>query len=250
MLAVLISLVGCVNYDLSLGYALTFLLAGVWVTSAAYAARQAREVEAQLAAPAHGTVGETAPYQIAVRRQGAGLPFRAEVTGQGGGRVWTVPAQTELDTVTLDLPLTARGEHHPRVTLSLHDPLGLWRVIRPLHPRRPLLVWPRPEAHPPAPPQEAQLGADSGTGRRVRGDAEFSGLRPYQAGDTPGVSRGGTRQGVRGNQAEVCWCARVTRLLPWPRHYAGTVSAATPKPALPGWPAGFSSSVRRGSRFP
>ncbi|WP_261663513.1 transglutaminaseTgpA domain-containing protein [Deinococcus sp. Marseille-Q6407] len=182
LLAVLLSLVGCINYDLSLGYALTFLLAGVWMTSAAYAARQARDTQARLLAPAHGTAGGSAEYQLEVRRRGQGLPFRAELTGAGGSQALTVPAQAEVATFGWELPLLTRGLHDPAARLSLYDPLGLWRVTRELHPPQPLLVWPRPEAQPPALPQQALVSGTEGM-QRVRGEQEFSGLRPYQPGD-------------------------------------------------------------------
>lgn len=182
LLAVLVSLVGCINYDLSLGYALTFLLAGVWVTSAAYGTRQAREAQVRLLAPAHGTAGEAGEYRLELRRLGAGLPFRAEVVGAGSALAFTFPAQADAASLGWSLPLPARGPHDPQARLSLYDPLGLWRVTRPLVPEQPLLVWPRPEAQPPAPPQEALVGGTEGT-RRVRGEQDFSGLRPYVPGD-------------------------------------------------------------------
>ncbi|GHG03652.1 transglutaminase [Deinococcus piscis] len=183
LLAVLLSLVGCINYDLSLGYALTFLLGGVWVTSAAYAARQAHEVTVRLLAPAHGTAGEVGEYRLDLRRRGAGLPFRAEVVGAGGALAFTFPAQAEAGSLGWALPLPARGPHDPQAHLSLYDPLGLWRVTRPLAPRQLLLVWPRPEAQPPAPPQQALVSGTEG-GQRVRGEQDFSGLRPYVPGDS------------------------------------------------------------------
>lgn len=186
LLAVLLSLVGCINYDLSLGYALTFLLAGVWVTGAAYAARQAREAEVRLLPPATATAGGSAEYRLELRRRGSGLPFRAEVLSQSSGvksaQAFTFPAQAEAESLSWTLPTPVRGPHDPAADLRLYDPLGLWQMSRPLTARQPLLVWPRAEASPPPPPQEAVLGGEEGV-RRVRGDQEFSGLRPYVAGD-------------------------------------------------------------------
>lgn len=182
LLAVLLSLVGCINYDLSLGYALTFLLAGVWVTGAAYAARQAREAEVRLLPPASAVAGGKAEYRLALRRRGDGLPFRAEVVGRGAALTFTFPAQAEAESFGWTLPTPVRGLHDPAAHLSIYDPLGLWSMTRPLRPQQMLLVWPRAEHNPPPPPQEAMQGGEEGT-RRVRGDQEFSGLRPYVAGD-------------------------------------------------------------------
>ena len=182
LLALLLTLVGCINYDLSLGYALTFLLAGVWVTGTAFALRQAREVEVRLRPPARAVAGGGAEYQLELRRQGQGLPFRLEVTAAGGAQVLTFPAQAEAVIFPWVLPVAVRGVHDPQAHLTLYDPLGLWQVTRDLRPLQPLLVWPRPEAHPPAPPLEALAGSGDSV-RRVRGDQELSGLRPYVPGD-------------------------------------------------------------------
>ena len=61
----LLTLLGCINYLLSLGYALTFLLLSVWVVCAVHASRALGGVNAELVLP---------------ERAFADLPFRVGTT--------------------------------------------------------------------------------------------------------------------------------------------------------------------------
>lgn len=58
LLLVTLTLVGCINYGLSLGYGLTFLLGGVWVMASTGVARAARQIRLDLSAPTGASAGE------------------------------------------------------------------------------------------------------------------------------------------------------------------------------------------------
>ncbi|MFC6592359.1 hypothetical protein ACFP81_10380 [Deinococcus lacus] len=48
LILTLLTLIGCINYSLSLGYLITFLLAGIWIVTAAYLLRAARAVQVRV----------------------------------------------------------------------------------------------------------------------------------------------------------------------------------------------------------
>ncbi|MFD1730951.1 hypothetical protein ACFSC4_07440 [Deinococcus malanensis] len=74
LLLVVLTLIGCVNYGLSLGYGLTFLLSGVWIMTAAPLNRVARGLVLHLDAPSHVSAGHSAPFQVRAQTSGpAGL---------------------------------------------------------------------------------------------------------------------------------------------------------------------------------
>jgi len=187
---ILVTLIGCINYALSLGYGVTFLLGGVWVVAAAHATRAGRALDAALDAPAEAVAGTDAVFAARLGSRGPALtvrivarsgPLRAGVTAH-------VPAG-ETVTVLLPVPAPLRG----RLTLTrpgvaVLDPLGLWEVRRELPVLPELSVFPAPEEGAPPPPSHPLPGGDP-AGRRAVGDEEFSGLRPYLPGDSPrGVS--------------------------------------------------------------
>ncbi|GAA5512743.1 hypothetical protein Dcar01_01465 [Deinococcus carri] len=183
---IVVTLVGCINYALSLGYAVTFLLGGVWVAAAAHATRGGRAVRATLEAPPEAVAGTPAAFVARVTSGGAALSavVRAGVGLVRRGVAVRVPAGQTV-TVTLPVPAPVRG----RLTLvrplvAVFDPLGLWEVVRALPVPEPLTVFPAPEVAPPPPPPRRLPLAGEGTGR-TRGDEEFSGLRAYVPGDSP-----------------------------------------------------------------
>nr|WP_221269789.1 transglutaminaseTgpA domain-containing protein [Deinococcus budaensis] len=187
---IVVTLIGCINYALSLGYGITFLLGGVWVVAAAHATRAGRSLEAALDAPAEAVAGTEAAFTARLShrggRRGPGLTVRVQArAGQGQPRVtvW-VPAGGTL-TARLPVPAGARGQLTlTRPEAVVLDPLGLWEVRRDLPPPEPLPVFPAPERDAPSPPVRSVPGAGE-QDRRVSGDEEFSGLRPYLPGDSP-----------------------------------------------------------------
>lgn len=83
----------------------------------------------------------------------------------------------------LYLPTSHRGRMSlPRMRVYSTWPFGLFRVWSRLSPRQPVLVYPRPEPHGPAPPASPTSGRHQQTSRQHAGD-DFAALRAYHAGD-------------------------------------------------------------------
>ena len=178
-------LIACINYQLNLGYLLTFLLAGCAAAGMAVAHGNLRGLTLHLIAPPPQHAGQPASFGVELasdrRRErpaiGVGLlgsaePAWADVPGQG--RVTVRVAYT---------PAT-RGRHAlPLLTVGTRYPLGTFRVWTVWRPAARLLVWPAPEVNPPAlPPAEPRAG--TGAAALARASGEFDGVRPYQRGDT------------------------------------------------------------------
>jgi uncharacterized protein (DUF58 family) len=177
-------LLGSINYSLSLGFALTFLVAGVaWVgmlstfRNLVHLYLRPMRVEPVFA-------GDPADYRLVVRNAAAIDRFAIGLSVDG--LLKEVPcdpaAATEAD-VTIPVPTGRRGwMPMPRVTLATRFPLGLWRAWSYWTPAMSALVYPRPAPGGVPPPLAPGDGRDHQV-LRARGSEDFAGLRGYVAGD-------------------------------------------------------------------
>ncbi|WP_135227851.1 transglutaminaseTgpA domain-containing protein [Deinococcus fonticola] len=188
---VLLTLIGCINYSLSLGYGLTFLLGGVWIITAAQALRAVRLLGVTVLPPAQAAVGEKLAFTVQVQQLGpAGnvrvlaRPTQGGVAGkplQGSG----VARPDELLHLSLPVPAPVRGPLHlTGVQVAAVDTLGLWHASLPAPDSEAVLVTPRAEANAPTPRTLKVTGTGDAV-QRTRGHDEFAGVRAYQPGDSP-----------------------------------------------------------------
>ena len=181
----LIMLVGSINYVLSLGFMLTFLLAGMAIAGMVHTVRnlarlvivtgRAEPVFAGEAAQFRLFLENTAPWTrpaVMVRHEASGAQIVADV-----------PASGSVD-VVLPVPAARRGWLAlERVRLETRYPLGLFRAWSNVRPDYRCLVYPRPEKSPlPASSPDASFGSRQATSQ---GTDDFSGLRTYQLADSP-----------------------------------------------------------------
>lgn len=188
-------LLASINYTLSLGFALTFLLAGLGIASIFHAFRTLLhlEIKAGAAPPVH--CGEPAHFGLIIGHHGKSPREAIHVrTASATARV-DLPPDSHT-TITLSAPTTARGwQPIGRVVIETVFPLGLIRAWSVLTPDHTLLVYPALESRPPPPP--ASAGA-SGQTHTDSGDDEFAGLRAHRPTDSPrqvawkAVARSGT----------------------------------------------------------
>lgn len=180
----LVLLVASINYQLNLGYVLTFLLAGCAVVGMHVGHATLRGLTLHLIAPTAQYMGASAPISIQVSstrkttRHGIGLG----VLGSGHWAWTDVPAQGS-SRVQIAFTPTQRGlQHLPAITAETRFPLGTFRVWTYWRPAAQLLVYPRPEAHPPPlPPGQPRAGGATHSAPNASG--EFDGVRPYRRGD-------------------------------------------------------------------
>lgn len=183
----LVLLVASINYQLNLGYVLTFLLAGCAVVGMHVGHATLRGLTLHLIAPSAQYMGASAPIYIQISstrkttRHGIGL-------GLLGTHHWAwtdVPAQGS-SRVQIAFTPTRRGlQHLPALTAETRFPLGTFRVWTYWRPAAQLLVYPQPEAHPPPlPPGQPRAGGASHSAPDTRNTSgEFDGVRPYRRGD-------------------------------------------------------------------
>ena len=183
----LVLLVGSINYQLNLGYLLTFLLTGAAVVGMHVCHATLRGLTLNLLPPPPQFAGASAPLAVVLGnarrsvRHGIGLAVLDATHADRWS--WTdVPAQGRC-TVHVAFRPGRRGLHPvPPLTAETRFPLGTFRVWTVWRPAAQVLVYPAPEAHPPPlPAGEPRAGGAVVT--RLQNTGEFEGVRAYRAGD-------------------------------------------------------------------
>lgn len=180
----LVLLVASINYQLNLGYILTFLLAGSAIVGMQVCHATLRGLTMQLIAPDSGFAGASVPFGIRLSSQRRTPRYGIGLAVLGTDHwSWTdVPAQGSA-TVQMAFQSLARGVHPvPTLTAETRFPLGTFRVWTVWRPAARVLVYPAPELRaPPLPPGEPRPGGSATTQRQSSG--EFDGVRAYRRGD-------------------------------------------------------------------
>src|SRR5690606_8899671 len=183
----LVLLVASINYQLNLGYLLTFLLAGSAIVGMYVCHATLRGLSLALLQPPPQFVGASATLSVVLAntrrspRHGIGLAVLD--TAHDDHWSWTdVPAQGTC-TVQVAFRPDRRGLHRvPPLTAETRFPLGTFRVWTVWRPAAQVLVYPQPEAFPPPlPPGEPRAGGANAA--RVQSTGEFEGVRAYRRGD-------------------------------------------------------------------
>ena len=177
-------LIASINYQLNLGYALTFLLAGCAAAGMVVGHGTLRGLALRLAPPEPIFAGQLARLQVSLVNARA-TPRLALGVALQGTRQWAwvdVPAGGQT-VVEVAFQPAQRGWHAvPTLVAETRFPLGSFRVWAPWRPAAQVLVYPAPEPNaPPLPPGEPHPG--SGAGATARASGEFDGVRAYQRGD-------------------------------------------------------------------
>ncbi len=174
-------LLGDINYTLSLGYVLTFLLATTGGMTMLHAFRNMAQLEIHAGHVEPVFAGEQARFVFHFNNPGNLERYQLHLHDDDGHHTtFDLPAQCSTP-VEISLPALQRGwMDSGRLTLYTTFPLGLFYAWTYLHFDVRCLVYPKPAAPQPLPLASAQ----NGTGKLISaGDEDFSGLRNYVAGD-------------------------------------------------------------------
>lgn len=191
---VLILLVTSINFQLNLGYALTFLLAGSALVSMHQTHNNLRGLNLQLRPPADTTQGEATPLEILLSQGLGGKGLQARygiglrlVNAPEETRVWADLPDSGPSLTQLQCLQTRRGVHPlDAVHIETRFPMGLFRAWAIWRPASTVWVYPRPEADPPPIPAGQALDGGASSRPSNREDAgDLTGVRPYRAGDPP-----------------------------------------------------------------
>jgi len=186
-LTLVVLLVASINYQLSLGYILTFLLAGSAVVAMHVTHSTLRGLKLHLRPPQPVFAGESATIECVLAssatRARHGIGLRLVGPERAPHWSWTDVAAGGQATVRLGFVAPRRGRLAlPTIRLETRFPLGLFRAWSDWRPASTLLAWPRPE-RPAAPlPAARAIGSGTATARRSEG-GELEGIRGYRRGD-------------------------------------------------------------------
>jgi len=183
MLVVL--LIGSINYALSLGFALTFILAGLGLAGMVHTARNLARIAVSAGRAEAVFAGEPAQFRLFLDGRGAyeRPAILVRHVASGSQLVLDVPAGS-LGEVVLSVPAPRRGWLAlGRVMLETRFPLGLFRAWSYIEPDARCLVYPRPERSA-LPPYSGQAALGT-VHAPTPGNDDFAGLRAYQRSDSP-----------------------------------------------------------------
>jgi uncharacterized protein (DUF58 family) len=181
----LVLLLASINYQLNLGYVLTFLLAGSGVVSMHLTHNTLRGLTVRLKPVAAAFAGDAAVLEAVLTSPGSarfGIGVKL-LSAHSSTLSWIdVPALGQASAHVSFVPGT-RGVH-PLPTLSVETrfPLGLFRVWALWRPASSLLVYPQPE-HPAAALPAARPVPGGPTLSRSADSGEVEGVRGYRRGD-------------------------------------------------------------------
>ena len=192
-LTLLVLLVGSINYQLNLGYLLTFLLAGCGLVGMHVAHGTLRGLGLHMLPPAPVFAGQDAllPVRLinerAQPRYGIGLAVLPAVGDSSPATapawIWCdVPGQGQFDAHVAFRPSRRGVTSLPAISAETRFPLGTFRVWTVWRPASTIWVYPQPESRPPPlPAGEPRPGGQARNRRQASGD--FDGVRAYRRGD-------------------------------------------------------------------
>ena len=201
IVALLIMLLTSINYTLSLGYGMVFLLGAVMTVSAFHAFRTLFKLRIAAGRANAVFAGDRADFELILHndeaRRRPALVARIAHTDEDAQR--TDLAAHSHAVARVSRSTTTRGWLPlGRVVLETTYPLGLIRAWSVLFPAARCLIYPQPEAHPPPLPDDAsEVGQRRSVDTAARGDSDFAGLRRHDHADSPRhiawkvVARGG-----------------------------------------------------------
>lgn len=183
---VVILLIGSINYNLSLGFVLTFLIASCGVIDIYLTFRNLAHLYLRAIHANSVFAGEEAKFELHLINR-----YKYDRYA-----IWLGFVGEDLPNLDQASDVAARATHAaylhvrstrrgwlsaPRVRLQTSFPLGLLRAWSYWLPDAKALVYPFPEEQPPPLPM---VGQASEEGRDHAGHDDFAGIRAYQAGDS------------------------------------------------------------------
>jgi len=179
-LVLLIMLLGSINYNNSMGYALSFLLGSMAMVSVLHTHRTllGLRVEAGKVLPVFA--GESATFQLWIDNRGHAARYAI---------VWPtatidIPADRRVS-IDIPVPTSQRGRVFlGRLKVYTRFPLGLFHAWAYIHLNASTLVYPQALGHRNLPLGEQSQNTGEGSPRDTGGD-DFIGYRDYKVGDSP-----------------------------------------------------------------
>ena len=196
--AMIMMLIGSINYMLQLGFLLTFLVISMALVAMYHTHRNLARLSLTPLRAENVFAGDLATFEITVHNPTPEARFALEFEP-------LAPANALFEALGPDLPVqpitnadipasgsrdvriavATRGRGRlpcPRLRIETRFPFGLWQAWSYYMPPLAAIVYPVPERDAPSLPVTVSGAGEQDTGLAVSGD-EFAGVRPYQAGD-------------------------------------------------------------------
>ncbi|GAB4089534.1 DUF58 domain-containing protein [Hydrogenophaga soli] len=183
-ITLLAMLVGSINYQLNLGYLLTFLLAGAAAVGLHVCHANLRGLQLRMATPPACFLGHPVRMDVSLQhtspRDRPGIALRVVDHTEDA---WVdVPAQGSTTAQLSWMPPRRGRLPLPTVHAETRFPLGMFRAWTVWRPAALAWVYPQPEANPPAlPPGQPHAGSHDLAHSAPSG--EHDGVRAYRRGD-------------------------------------------------------------------
>ena len=191
-LTVLILLLSSINYSLSLGFTLTFLLASMAGVAMLHTWRNLAHLRLRPGRCDPVFAGETARFNVSVETPSQ-TRFSIALRRRGGSPgsiawddepVYADIAAAEMASLSLGVNATRRGVAQcGRLEVFTRYPLGFFHAWSYVDFGLTVLVYPRPDPMAGTPPAQSRSASEEGI--PIAGDEEFNMLRAYRPGDTP-----------------------------------------------------------------
>jgi len=183
--ALLLMLIASVNYALSLGYALCFLLTGLFAATLLHTYKNLSGIVVQQMSSGDAFAGDTLAFHLNLHNPSGTDRHGINLITPHYTSTNLAVASMQSVAATLNPKAKARG-YQPlgRLTLQSDWPLGLWTTWSYLHADVKGIVFPSPELDPPELP--SVLSAAEGAQQAIAMQGDVSGLRDYQPGDSIG----------------------------------------------------------------
>lgn len=190
-LTLLILLVASINYQLNLGYLLTFVLLGNVVVGMHICHGNLRGLTLRVRTQGSVHAGNSQEFLLELHNPASRRRFALgaaihPLDGSVGQPVWTYSdvVAHEVEPVSLRFTPSHRGWHPvPVLLLQTLYPLGTFRVWTVWRPSQQVLVYPALEDQPPPLPGPAWQGEEGDAPARGHKLDELDGVREYRQGD-------------------------------------------------------------------
>jgi len=183
VLILVILLLASINYALSLGFLLTFLLTAMGSVAMLHTWRNLAHLRLRPGRCEPVFAGDTAQFGVVLDSPSRDR-FAVAVRRRGEEPVYADLPQGEATVVTIAVPAPRRGRLAcGRLEIFTRYPVGFFHAWSYFDFGLATLVYPRPDPTAGPPPQQSRSGTEEGV--PAPGDDDFSMLRNYQAGDPP-----------------------------------------------------------------
>jgi uncharacterized protein (DUF58 family) len=179
----LVLLIGSINYNLGLGFGLTFVAGACAIVDMVQTTRNLAGLVLSPGRAPDVHAGEDAPFELRVENPTRLARYAVWIDFEHVPELRQaidVPAGGSTALVLRTATRTRGWMRPPRVRLTTHFPLGLFRAWSWWQPDSRALVYPFPEQDAPPLPM---LGRPSPDGAGSTGSDDFAGVRSYQPGD-------------------------------------------------------------------